>query len=266
MKKYSSAELISALKKVKIGPGDTVLVHSALFALGMFEPLRGHDTVFSLVQTIIDYLGSEGTLVAPTFNFDFCTGMAFDRWQTPSKNMGVLSEAIRTWPRAMRSCHPMQSVAAVGRLAGKICKPDTFSSFAPGGPFEVMLKADAKLLFLGATIQAASMIHYAEEKLKVPYRYWKKFSGQYKDRQNTQLREYQMFVRKLEWAPELDLGPLGDAMAVRQKLFESSLGMGKISSCSFRDFHEISAEMIRKDPFCLLKNKDAVLLKSQQNP
>jgi aminoglycoside N3'-acetyltransferase len=40
-----------------------------------------------------------------------------------------------------------------------------------------MLELDFKILLLGADVQAISLLHWVEQRLQVPYRYWKVFRG-----------------------------------------------------------------------------------------
>jgi aminoglycoside 3-N-acetyltransferase len=255
---YDINDIIYALSSVNIEQNDVLLVHSSLFQLGRYTNNGSADICNDLVDLLIQKVGKGGTLVVPAFNFDFCNGILFDRWNTPSKGMGVLSETIRTWPDAQRSKHPMQSVAAIGQLAVNICKPDTSSAFAINGPFDEMKKNRAKLLFIGAPFQSASLIHYPEEHQKVPYRNWKTFTALYIDHKIQEKRQYDMYVRDFEIEPKLDLSILQDEMDSRGLLAKARLGMGYVISCSFEDFIQVSIEMITTDPCVLLKNKSKV--------
>ncbi len=119
----------------------------------------------------------QGTLVVPTFNFSFARGESYDPKVTPCEGMGAFSEYIRQHPKALRTPHPMQSLAIIGHSAEDLSGRDTASAFDPGSAFERMLELDFRLLLLGADIQAVSMVHYSEQRAAVPYRYWKDFTG-----------------------------------------------------------------------------------------
>ena len=45
-------------------------------------------------RLLINYLGEKGTLIIPTFNFDFCSGKIYDIKNTKSQ-MGIFSEIAR---------------------------------------------------------------------------------------------------------------------------------------------------------------------------
>ncbi|HET6283285.1 MAG TPA: AAC(3) family N-acetyltransferase, partial [Polyangia bacterium] len=152
-------------------------MHASLLTLGRFDSSTATDVPRAIIAAILGHLGGEGTLVAPTFNFGFCRGAPFDRQNTPSEGMGNLAEAIRTASGAHFGAHPIQSVAAIGRHAAAICSRDTESAYGIDGPFHLMLTLQAKLLLFGVSLQPASLIHYAEERCNVPYRYWKTFTG-----------------------------------------------------------------------------------------
>lgn len=253
MNKYSEVDLMYSLQRVHLNPGDLVFIHSSLLHLGIMEGVSIQDTAANVYRVISEYLGPDGTLVVPTFNFDFAKGLEFDRQNTPSKNMGIFSEYVRRLPESIRSYHPMFSVAAVGRLASKICLRDTLSAFDEEGPFAVMLKEGCKLVFIGASIQSASLVHYVEEQLNVPYRYWKNVEGPYVDQGNRTWRTYKMFARDLDLDPKLELSVLEERLTKEQKLYKFQLGAGTVMQCSFHDFVSVAIDCLSKDPWCLVK-------------
>lgn len=256
MKSYNVNDIGVALNNVGIKKSDIVMMHSSPISLGRFE---GKNVASEIVDAIRQYLGEEGTLIAPAFNFDFCKGVAFNRQESPSKNMGVLSETIRILPDAERSIHPMQSITAVGKFATDICEKDTPTAFSEGGSFDRLLELNAKLLLFGVNFNAASFFHYAEEKLFVPYRYFKMFKGEYISNDSTEMREYQMFVRDLEINPQLSLLSLQSKMESEGKIRRAKLGMGEIIACNFKNLYESAYEMLEKDPFTFLRNKQEVM-------
>ena len=243
---------------MQIGEGDLVMVHSSLLALGKITDHSLRQIPQIIAETLLDVIGPEGTLVVPALNFGFCRGDGFDRQQTPSENMGMLSEHVRQLPGACRSRHPMQSVAAVGRLAETICEPDTASAFDQGSSFDLMIEQNARLLLLGATFQAATVIHHAEQSVGVPYRLWKDFTGRYVDQSVSQpidqTKTYRMYVRDLEIDPKLNMKPLELELNKRQQLLSQPLGGGVVRSCQFADLIETTRHCLKSDPNCLVGN------------
>lgn len=253
MKTYSIDDIDKAFQCLGIKVGDVLLVHSSLFNLGKIRDYEIAEIPGLFLQILLKHVGTEGTIVVPAFNFDFCEGKLFNRQESPSKNMGVLAEYIRRLPNSYRSSHPMQSVAAIGRLAEKICAPDTASSFNVGGPFSMMLDNNAKLLLIGASIQSVSLIHYAEERATVPYRYWKNFEGKYMDTSGERIKTYKMYVRDLNSNPVLDLSKIEKWLIEENKFRISKLGAGYIKMCNCADFISIAISRLKDNPYCLLK-------------
>lgn len=256
MKSFTTLQLTAALTCVGIKEGDTILVHSSLFHLGKMSDVPLAKAPSRIADIILELIGREGTLLTPAFNFDFCKGASFDRRNTPSKGMGVFSEIVRKHPNSIRSSHPMQSFAGIGKHAATICAPDLPSSFSTGGPVSEMLKVSAKLLLLGAPMQAASIIHFAEEKTGVPYRYWKEFTGPYIDNSIESQRSYQMYVRDLERNVRLDLSKLDRWLDEAGLLASAPLGSGAIKSCGIKDFLDIAMQRMTNDPEILIRSQD----------
>lgn len=108
-------DLVLGFKELGLKEGDIILVHSSFKSFGGVE--GGSQTV---INAFLYILGSEGTLIMPTFTFKFCeeyneTGEGyFDVDNTPSE-MDILTEIVRKMPRAKRSVNPINSVAVYGK-------------------------------------------------------------------------------------------------------------------------------------------------------
>ena len=260
MKALSRRALLESLQSVGLQRGDGVMVHSALHFLG--KPEGGVEMV---LQALADTLGinlldptpeaSHGTLVVPAFNFAFARGEPFDLQTTPSVGMGSLSELVRQHPLAQRTPHPLQSVAAIGRHAQDLAGRHTAGAFDAGSAFERMVELDFKILLLGADVQAISLLHYAEQRVGVPYRYWKEFHGKVRIGEGWEERVYRMYVRDLDLDPKIDLHPVQRRLEQRGKWQSRMLNYGFVSVCRMRDFLAVVEEFLRQDPWSLVTNR-----------
>ena len=157
-------EIATALRFVGVAPGQHLLVHSSLSSLGRVE--GGAPTV---VQALLDVLGSDGTLLAPTLtgseDIGPTTEMAFDVDASPSWT-GAIPVAVRTWPGAVRSLHPTHSVAAVGAAASRLTQghEECITPCGVGSPY-ARLAADPQgmILLLGCDHECNTTFHHIEE-------------------------------------------------------------------------------------------------------
>lgn len=247
MRQLTQAEFETRLGKLGITAGDHLLVHSAVQYLGV--PKEGLVLYLAGLRSVI---GPGGTLAVPAFNFGFARGEPFDPFNTPSDGMGVFSEFVREQPGALRTKHPMQSLAVLGGLAADICDRDTASAFDSGSSFERLLDLDFKVLMLGASVQAVSLVHYSEQRACVPYRYWKAFRGQVRRGEEWQDAEYKMFVRDLDLDPRLKLQPIQSALEARNRWQSLELNYGRVAVCRAREFVLATDALLAKDPWALV--------------
>ena len=242
--------LEDAVKAVGVAPGDGLLVHSALQLLG--QPEGGLQMIFDAISSVI---GPEGTLAVPTFPFSFSRGIDYDPQTTPSTGMGAFSEFVRQLPGAHRTPHPMQSLAVVGKHAADLAGRDRPSAFDEGSAFDRMLDLGFKLLLLGADIQAASIVHYSEQRAQVPYRYWKDFTGRIRLAGGWQTRTYRMFVRDLSLDPQLRLVPIQHALEASGQWRITVLNLGEVACCSLAAFVVAADALLAADPWALVTNR-----------
>ncbi|MCH2547190.1 MAG: AAC(3) family N-acetyltransferase [Alphaproteobacteria bacterium] len=181
-----------------IEAGDIVLLH------GRIGPtIQRNAPAFSLTPQLIlasflKAIGEEGTLLLPLFNFDFCSGKAFDIRHTPSQ-MGALTEAARHHPHAIRTGHPVYSFAVIGKQRAVFENLANIYAYGGDSPFALLHNMDGKIAVLDVPDQhSMTFYHYVEETLQVPYRHDKFFTGNYTNSHgHTAPARFQIYVRDL---------------------------------------------------------------------
>ncbi|MFH0515875.1 aminoglycoside N(3)-acetyltransferase [Streptomyces sp. M41] len=176
-----AAPLARELTALGVPPGAVLLVHASLQRVG-----AAPETVLA---ALLDVLGPEGTLVVPTFtaeNSDTSPAYRdrvrnltadqvaayrdrmppFDPGTTPSQGMGMLAEAVRLSPGAVRSAHPQTSFAALGARAAELTADhDESCHLGPASPLARLEQADARALLLGVGFEVCTSFHLAEYRL-----------------------------------------------------------------------------------------------------
>src|SRR5947209_4832214 len=119
-------DIVSGLRKLGLRGGEIVTMHSSLSSFGWVD--GGPETVIAAVREV---LGPEGTILVPTMTLwsslirekaGNAPLIPYDPDHSPcDKNMGSIPETLRRLPGAIRSVHPMESVAAIGKHAAELC-------------------------------------------------------------------------------------------------------------------------------------------------
>lgn len=202
--------LAEGWRRCGVRSGGVLLVHSSLRrTLSTYVEASADD----VLQSFLEAVGPEGTLLLPAFNFDFNKGVPFDILQTPS-HMGGLTEVARARPDACRSGHPVYSFIALGKHARTFGAINNKSGYGPDSPFALLRKLDGQIGVLDLPDQKSmTFYHHVEEMHGVPYRYHKRFSAPYRDAEGHEdVREYDIFVRNLEEGVLTHVDPAGEEM------------------------------------------------------
>ncbi len=173
---YTAEDLHSALERVGVRRGDVAFSHGNVGYFGVPAGGLSPDNVFQTVWGAFQAaLGPEGTLVVPTFTYSFCRGEIFDPEETPSA-CGLFTEKVRRLPGARRSEDPIFSVAAAGPLAEELTRDAPEDCFGDNSFWERFLKRDGLICNLNFDA-GSTFLHFVERRLKVPYRFLKRFPG-----------------------------------------------------------------------------------------
>lgn len=212
MSYISYSEIINHLP---IQEGDTLLLSSDVSNLYREAYNNGEKLDLNrFIDSIITKIGSEGTLLIPTYNWDFCKGITYDYIKTPCKTGAIGSAAIKR-SDFERTQHPIYSFAVWGKDKQSLASLTNKSSFGLDSPFAYLYQKRAKNLIINVKYtDCFTFVHFVEEVSGIrEYRYIKSFQAGYIDKnQVLSTREYTMLVRNLDLEVENNLVPLGIEM------------------------------------------------------
>jgi aminoglycoside 3-N-acetyltransferase len=172
MTKAHRASLRAELAALGVVPGDLLMVHASLRAVG---PVVGG--VETVIHALFDAVAPNGTLFAYV-DFEPCWDETDDPAHVPefdprtaraARDHGLLHEALRTWPGTLRSAHPDAGVVANGPLAEWLVAPHPLRyGYGEGTPFARFVEARGKVLMLGAPLDTITLLHHAEHLAHIP--------------------------------------------------------------------------------------------------
>lgn len=157
--------LVDDLGRLGIAKGDVVLVRASLKKIG----IPGERIGETLVNTLLNAVGDEGTIVGLTFTRNFFLPRIDKKYifnaQTPSTS-GGFTGAMLAHPKAVRSMHPTNSYVAIGRDAHAILDHQDESSTC-FSPIEKIVDMDGKMILIGCVFNSPGFttVHLAQEKL-----------------------------------------------------------------------------------------------------
>jgi aminoglycoside 3-N-acetyltransferase len=244
-------ELLAGFKRTGLQAGDTVLVHSAFKSFGGVE--GGPQTV---IDVLLEILTPEGTLIMPTFNFDFNKGQPWDVRTTPSQ-MGVLTELVRTDPRAKRVFHPFYSFAIIGKYAGELTRERYKSSYERKSVFGKLRDLDAKIMIIGLDYtHSFTFVHHVEQMEGVDYRFIKAFTGEVTDENGrTYSDTFYMLVRNLDKGVITEVNPMGAVLERRGVVTLHKIGDADVKIMKANEAYRVIAEEMKRDPFLMYQIK-----------
>jgi len=179
---YSRQQLASDLRFLGVAPGDVVMVHASVRAVG--EVAGGPDQIHLAIK---DALTDDGTLLmyasCPSYVDEVGRGHltaaeeaeifeklpAFDPHTARSaRDNGALVELLRTWPDSTVNMHVARFVAW-GRHREHLFSSQPWDyAFGHGSVLERFLDLDGKVLLLGCDHDTVTFLHYVEHVANLP--------------------------------------------------------------------------------------------------
>lgn len=165
-------------------PGMDVMVHSSLSGLGYLP--NGADDV---IDAVLGLIGRQGTMLVPSHSGQLTDPAEWKspavpaEWvrtiraemdpvcrTTPARNRGLLVDRFMVRYDALRSTHPIASVAALGARSGYYTDGHPLhESEGEGSPLHRLYLADGYALLLGVGIEVCASLHVAEYLADAPW-------------------------------------------------------------------------------------------------
>ncbi|MEM7120581.1 MAG: aminoglycoside 3-N-acetyltransferase [Pseudomonadota bacterium] len=179
----TSASLVADGRRLGLEPGDTVMMHASMRAVG---PILGGPDV--LIDALREVIGPDGTLMMyagcqPPYDhigrggFDD-ENLAFieanlPQFETASsradRDHGVLAEFLRTYPGTVCSDNPPARMAALGGRSVALTADHPLNyGFGPGSPLAKLCETGGKVMLIGSDHDSVTLLHYAEHLAPIP--------------------------------------------------------------------------------------------------
>lgn len=249
--KLYDSDFLHALQQAGIAAGDVVFVHSDIRVFGKLALFDRRGLCQALVDAINLAIGSQGTLIMPTFTYSFCNAAVYDVEKSPSQ-VGALTEYYRRLPTVQRTLHPIFSAAMGGKEIDFFYSIDE-DSFGWQSIFGKLHARRGKLVFLGTSLSACTYIHHIEQICNVPYRFLKTFSGTIKNGNAIYPSTASYFVRYLDKNITYDLSRLQTHLLDLGLMTRAHIGESAILVVEAATLFDEGCNLLKLDPNYFLK-------------
>lgn len=250
--------LVHDLRALGIEAGDLLLVHSDIRPFGQPEGAHTSDEILRFYfDAFMEILGPQGTLAVPAYFYEYARyGETFDVELSPvSKPLGVFSAYVNALPGRVRSCNPLQSLAAIGLKAQELCGGDSLMGYGLNSPWHRLRTLQGKMVFLGTSLQPMTFVHHIEQQFGVPHLYQKLYDTPILRNEKPIPGLPISSVRFLDYQIVYELGFFQEELKRRDQLRHSPVGYLVAAEAAF----QTGIELLSQDPYCFLKQPPAFI-------
>ena len=200
--------LIEEFKRLGVEKGDILYISSDVTRLTLDAcrkcGLKSKKDIDGLYGQFTDSLqeltGEEGTLMFPVFTWSFCRDVPYDSKKTQGEVGALGNWILNNREDFKRTEHPLYSFMVWGKDANMLTAMKNRTAWGKDSPFAYLHEKKGKNLIINVSLSGSfTFLHYVEESIHVPHRYYKDFHGRYVDPEgNVEERTYTMFVRDLD--------------------------------------------------------------------
>ena len=179
--------------KLKIKKGSKIILHSN--SAGILQFINKEKSLDLLFNMLMKKIGANGTLIVPTYNYDFTKGKTFDKKKSPS-HVGFFSNYLLKKFSLNRSNDPIFSHLIFGKLSRKLIKIESKEVFGKQSIFNQFEKLNFKIVCFCCSPATITFNHFIENKMQVKYRFKKKFTGKISNKNSYNTKSLIYYVGK----------------------------------------------------------------------
>ena len=234
-----------------------VVVYSGIWTFGHRFGVPAQQVAHSLVEAMLEEMGSDQTLAFPAYTYDFTR----TRHYSPANSMpetGVVPITVHQHFAHTRSKSALNSFLCIGPQAEKLAGVVGATLWGEGSIKAYFEAARARMVVLGLPWKdACGYLHRIEEACNVPYRYHKTFDGTWEAGGTTLAWSETMFVRPLQVMPIFQW-QLVDNLLRRRGRIRSGGGEIFIESADAAELVEAGREILADDKLALIVNRPEI--------
>ncbi len=249
----TNVSLLNSLRSIGANDTDILYIHSGFNFGKPNVSLTKKELLGIIFETLLAL--DISTLIFPAYTFSFCNGMDFNVQESKTK-MGILNEFIRLQKGAVRSVDPLMSNVLYGKnheLVTNVGK----NSIGENSTFDFLHKTSLKVkfLFLGPSIgDCFTYMHFIEERVNVPYRYNRNFTGKITNSNYSYEDSYQLFVRYQNVTPGTGAYIYENILLERDLAKKIQLGNGSLIITDEVSSYSTYLDLITRYPNFFLKD------------
>ena len=134
------------IKKMQIYAGDAVYLASDLIRIIIYLKTKKKAFVPNdLVNSILKVIGKDGTLIIPSFNWDFCKGKPYDIINSRAQTGALANYILKNRADFSRTTHPIYSFLVYGRYKELLLSYNNTCGFDIDSPFNFFFEKKYKI-------------------------------------------------------------------------------------------------------------------------
>ena len=206
-------------------------------------------------EILMSALGPDGTLLVPSFSYDYARkGVPYTHEESPAET-GPFTEYLRRRPEAVRSFHPLNSIAGVGANARAILENVGKTGYGAASPFARLGDYGTKFLFLGTPPGRALVhAHHMEHMYGVNHMYHKIYNTPVTRRGAIAAGPWLCFVRYLGAGVAPRIANLEDRLRQLELIGEYHDWPHPMQCIGCSDVERVGYEMLCEDPCAFLES------------
>ena len=258
-KKLSELDFLESIKDVVNSDDKVFILFSGIYSFGHKFDWPVRQTPAKLIDLLIDFCDTDKTIIFPAYCNDFPKTKKFDLHQSLT-SVGSIPDQAVIKHETKRTSQPMQSYTVYGHLEEELLNYNSDTAWGKNSIMSWLVEKNTRILILGVPWhKSCSILHHAEELLHVPYRYYKRFTGEYFI-DGVKIRDcYEIiYSRSLKTPPKWNHKPIKTILENKKMVMYSNNPGIPIESSNINDFVSVTLDMIDNDPYAYIDNKEEV--------
>jgi len=227
--------------------------------LGLLKIAKNNEERFTGFCNLLTEIENKGgNICIPAYSLSYTKGEDFNLTETPSENVGAVSEFVRKKFPERRTVDALFSYLVFGKnISGKHFNITDYESFGKDSIIEEVFEKDGYLWSIGGVFKNSTEIHYIEKLLQLDYRSDKIFSGKIIDKTGKlHLQNIKYYCKNFDFNLVYDFKNLETDLR-NDGLFETIKADDYplfVSGIKFKTLYEYVELKIKKDKKYFLKN------------